>query len=298
MAELLPAANVAPAAEASPTCDAVGGSLRVMSFNVRFGTAKDGPNRWELRHDLLVRTIRKFDPDLLGVQEALDFQCDELTSALGHDYAFHGAGREDGQRKGEFCGVFFKRARFERFGAGHFWLSDTPDQAGTRGWDAELPRMASWVKLRDGSAPHQETCSVLFVNTHWDHLGKTARFESARLIRRRICELHADGPVIIVGDFNAREDDEEYAELLRAADDHGPRYLDAYREIHPNRQTDEASFHGFKGGKEGSRIDWIIHSTDLAGIEATIDRRNEDGRYPSDHYPVTAVLVKAKGPVL
>jgi endonuclease/exonuclease/phosphatase family metal-dependent hydrolase len=134
------------------------------------------------------------------------------------------------------------------------------------------------------------------MNTHWDHLGKTARFESARLIRGKIRGLQPEGPVVLVGDFNAREDDEEYAELLRAADDHGPRYADAYREVHPNRQTDEASFHGFKGGKEGSRIDWIVHSTDLVATEATIDRSNEDGRYPSDHYPLTAVLVRRAHP--
>jgi endonuclease/exonuclease/phosphatase family metal-dependent hydrolase len=116
------------------------------------------------------------------------------------------------------------------------------------------------------------------------------------MIRRKVREMHPAGPVVIVGDFNAREDDEEYVALLRYADDGGPRYLDAYREIHPERQTDEASFHGFKGGKEGSRIDWIIHSEDLKAIEAGMDRTSEDGRYPSDHYPVTAVLVRAATP--
>jgi endonuclease/exonuclease/phosphatase family metal-dependent hydrolase len=289
MTELLPAANVAQSVEQSPPRDAAGAPLRVMSFNVRFGTAEDGPNRWELRRELLVCTIRKFDPDLLGVQEALDFQCDELAKELS-GYAFHGAGREDGQRRGEFSGIYFKRNRFERLGAGHFWLSERPDNAGSRNWDAELTRMASWVKLQDlkvrGAAP------LLFVNTHWDHIGKKARFESAKVIRRKIRQLHPQGSVVIVGDFNAREDDEEYAELLRAADDDGPRYVDAYRALHPERMTDEASFHGFKGGKEGSRIDWIFHSHDLKATEATIDRTNEDGRYPSDHYPVTAVLVR------
>jgi endonuclease/exonuclease/phosphatase family metal-dependent hydrolase len=301
MTELLPAANVAPSAERSPPREATGVPVRVMSFNVRYGTAKDGPDRWELRHELLVRTIKTFAPDLLGVQEALDFQCDELSKAMGENYAFHGVGRDDGKKKGEFSGIFFNRARFEKLGAGHFWLSETPDKPGSKNWDAELTRMASWVELKDRKAAGAGEArgsagaaagTVLFLNTHWDHIGKKARFESARVIRRKIRELHPEGSVIIVGDFNAREDDEEYAELLRAADDDGPRYIDAYRSVHPDRMTEEASFHAFKGGREGSRIDWIFHSDDLKAAEANIDHTNQDGRYPSDHYPVTAVLVR------
>lgn len=295
MTELLPAANAMPSADPSPRRGSVGAALRVMSFNVRYGTADDGADRWELRRDLLVRTIRTFDPDLLGVQEALGFQCDELSMELGRDYAFHGAGREDGKQNGEFTGIFFKRVRFERLVGGHFWLSENPDTPGSRSWDAELTRMASWVRLRDVKAGHEAAGTVMFVNTHWDHIGKQARFESAKVIRRKISELHPGGSTIIVGDFNAREDDEEYPELLRAADDDGPKYVDAYRSVHPDRQTDEASFHGFKGGREGSRIDWIFHSDDLKATEATIDRTSQDGRYPSDHYPVTAVLVRIKG---
>jgi endonuclease/exonuclease/phosphatase family metal-dependent hydrolase len=288
MTELLPAANVAPPAEpAQPASDAP--RLRVMSFNIRYGTAKDGDDRWELRRDMVLRTIRKFDPDLLGVQEALDFQCDELDKALD-GYTFHGVGRDDGKRKGEFTGVFYKTGRFDRLGAGHFWLSETPDQPGSKNWDADLTRMASWVKLRDRKSPGEPP--VLFVNTHWDHMGKRARFESAKVIRRKIGEMHPEGAVVIVGDFNAREDDEEYAELVRAADDEGPRYVDAFRAVHPDRTTEEASFHAFKGGVEGSRIDWIVHSENLQPLEASIDRTNENGRYPSDHYPVTAVLVR------
>lgn len=297
MTELLPAADFAPVADApasqSPRRGEAGSPLRVMSFNVRYGTAKDGPDRWELRRDLLILTIRKFDPDLLGVQEALDFQCDEIGAALGDNFTFHGVGRDDGKQKGEFTGIYYKRDRFERLDAGHFWLSETPDKPGSKDWDAALTRMASWVKLRDRKAGAGASApTVLFLNTHWDHIGKKARFESAKVIRKKIREMHPEGSVVIVGDFNAREDDEEYAELLRAADDDGPKYVDAYRQIYPARQAEEATFHSFKGGKDGSRIDWIFHSEDLTATEAHIDRANEDGRYPSDHYPVTAVLVK------
>lgn len=296
MTSILGGAGFASVAEAparkSPQSGGAVSPLRVMSFNVRYGTAKDGPDRWELRRDLLFHTIRKFDPDLLGVQEALDFQCEEISAALGDNFTFHGVGRDDGKKKGEFTGIYYKRDRFERLDAGHFWLSNTPDIPGSKDWDAALTRMASWVKLRDRKADADEAApTLLFLNTHWDHVGKKARFESAKVIRRKMRELHPEGSTVIVGDFNAREDDEEYAELLgAAADDDGPKYIDAYRQVHPKRQPDEATFHGFKGGKDGSRIDWIFQSEDLTATEAHIDRAHEDGRLPSDHYPVTAVL--------
>ena len=290
MTEPLPTA--ATSSRPPPPRDAPAATLRVMSFNVRYGDADDGSNGWEFRHDLLVRTIRTYDPDLLGVQEALDDQFRTLCDALGADYGCHGVGRDDGRSRGEHMAIYFRRGRFERQTGGHFWLSETPDRPGSKSWDAEVTRMASWVKLFDRASGGE----LLFVNTHWDHIGKRARLESARLIRRRVREILPGGTVIIIGDFNAREDDEEYTELLRATDDDGPRYLDAYRQIHPQRQTDEATFHAFKGGKEGSRIDWIVHSEDLKATDATIDRTSEDGRYPSDHYAVTAVLVRAAIP--
>ena len=267
-----------------------------MSFNVRYGDADDGDNAWEFRRDLLVRTIRMFDPDLLGVQEALEHQFKLLCDELGGQYGCHGAGRDDGRSNGEHMGIFFRRGRFERLAGGHFWLSETPDKPGSLSWDAEVTRMASWVKLLDRGAAGERAGELLFVNTHWDHMGKRARFESARLIRRNVHELCPSGPVVIVGDFNAREDDEEYTELLRATDDGGAKYLDAYRVVHPDRLTDEATFHGFKGGKEGSRIDWVVHSEELEATEAGIDRSAADGRYPSDHYAVTAVLVRSTAP--
>lgn len=291
MTELLPAADVAPRTAPAPPPGAP--PLRVMTFNVRFGAANDGANRWELRRDLLVRTILAYGPDLLGVQEALDFQADELKDAL-RDYAFHGAGREDGKCRGEFCPVYYRRDRFERLDAGNFWLSESPDVPGSRGWDAELPRMASWVKLRDRLAA--EAGPLLFCNTHWDHAGKHARFESARLLRRRMRLILPAGPLVLVGDFNAREDDEEYAELLRSTHDDGPKLVDSYRKVHPDRITEEASFHGFKGGREGIRIDWVLHSEELAAVEACIDHTSRDGRYPSDHFPVTAMLVRRPAP--
>jgi endonuclease/exonuclease/phosphatase family metal-dependent hydrolase len=298
-----------------------------MCFNVRYGTADDGPNRWEHRGGLAVRTIRRFDPDVLGVQEALRFQADALREALP-EYGFFGAGRDDGRDAGEICGVFFRLGRFERLDAGNFWLSETPDRPGSRGWDADLPRVATWVRLRDlrsgragsgGAAVRREpgerrtgerdagaldprghgAGTLLFVNTHWDYAGKRARTESARLMRRTIQSVQPAGPVVVVGDFNGTEDDEPYAQLLRGhgdESDRGPCLVDSYRRVHPQRLAQEATFHGFTGGRDGSRIDWILHTEDLCTLEADIDPFNEDGRYPSDHFPITAVLAPKPEP--
>jgi endonuclease/exonuclease/phosphatase family metal-dependent hydrolase len=270
-----------------------------MCFNVRFGTADDGPNRWEHRSDLAARAIRRFDPDLLGVQEALRFQADALREALP-GYGFAGAGRDDGRDAGEMCGVFFRRGRFERLDGGTFWLSETPDRAGSRGWDADLPRVATCVRLRDLRQRDDGTeRSLLFLNTHWDYASKRARTESARLIRHTIQSVQPAGPAIVVGDFNGTEDDEPYAQLLRGRGDETDRgrpLIDSYRAVHPQRLASEATFHGFTGGREGSRIDWILHTDDLCTLEADIDPFQEGGRYPSDHFPVTAILMRRRVP--
>lgn len=265
-----------------------------MCFNVRYGSANDLDNRWELRKDLLVQTIVSADPDILGVQEAEAGQADELRERL-RGYGFVGAGRADGKRRGEFCALYFKTDRLEPLAEGHFWLSPTPDVPGSKGWDADLPRMASWARLKDAEAGGEP---VLVLNTHWDYVGSVARRESARLIRRKIRELNG-GPAVVMGDLNTTEDTESFEALTRAVDtDEGEgagqsdlALLDSYRQCHPDRTTEEATYHGFSGGVHGSRIDFILHTPDLKAVGAEIDRRRgAGGRYPSDHYPILGLF--------
>ena len=188
-------------------------AVRVMSFNVRYGTARDGENHWEKRKDLLIGTIQAFAPDLLGTQEMLDFQRDFLAAALpGH--AALGVGREDGRAKGEMTAVYYRRDRFELLEGGHFWLSETPDQPGSKSWDSSLPRMATWVRLRDRRAP--AGLPVLFINTHFDHQGAQARLESARLLRTRVETAASSNRVVVTGDFNAGEGSPPYLALFGA----------------------------------------------------------------------------------
>jgi endonuclease/exonuclease/phosphatase family metal-dependent hydrolase len=265
--------------------------LRVMSFNIRYGTAADGENSWTKRRDFMIEVIRKFDPDLLGTQEVLAHQADFLTEQLS-GYTLIGVGREDGKRKGEFSSVMFKTDRFEPVESGTFWLSEKPDEVGSKSWDSSLPRIVTWVKLRDKSAGGRE---LLWLNTHWDHRGNKARIESGKIMRKWIDEHAGDLPVVVTGDLNVNEDHEGLMTLL----DHEakPPLLDTYRAVRSQRRKDEATAHAFTGNKNGRRIDFILCSQELAPTAAEIVRTNREGKYPSDHFPVTAELtLKPKMP--
>jgi endonuclease/exonuclease/phosphatase family metal-dependent hydrolase len=157
---------------------------------------------------------------------------------------------------------------------------------GSQSWDSSLPRVATWVRLRDRRDDGRE---VLFVNTHWDHVGRRARLESAGLIRRHLKDAGIGASVIVAGDLNCTEDDEPYSVLCGSSDD-PPQLVDAFRAANPVRGADEVTFHNFRGTAAGSRIDFILHSKELVAITADIDRTAEGAIFPSDHYAVTAVL--------
>jgi endonuclease/exonuclease/phosphatase family metal-dependent hydrolase len=284
---LLAAALLLPVGQAAPSPAAAPGTLRIMSFNIRYGTANDGPNHWDRRRELLVDTIRKFDPDLLGTQETLLDQAEFLAEKLPQ-HAWLGVGRDDAKRKRESVAIYWRKDRFEKLDGGHFWLSETPDIPGSKGWDTAITRMATWVKLRDKKSESPGS-SFLWLNTHFDHMGQQARVESGRLIRAWLHKNAAKLPVVVTGDFNTDAGSAPYKALV-SGDGDAPQLTDTYGKLHPKRGEEEATFHGFKGGRKGTRIDWILCSRPFDVLEAAIDHTKDDGRYPSDHYPVTAVL--------
>jgi endonuclease/exonuclease/phosphatase family metal-dependent hydrolase len=261
-------------------------SVRVTTFNVRNSNSKDGPDAWTERRAFFLDTLQGADADLIGLQEVLQVQAEEIRTRLS-SYEFIGVARNDGKQAGEYSPILFRRDRFERRDWGTIWLSPTPDAVGSKGWDAALPRIATWLKLADKQNGNRE---LLVMNTHFDHKGKEARVESAKLLRKTAADLGKGLPVIIMGDFNVTEDDPPYATLVRPEDNGPPKLADAYREVHPQRSKDESSFNGFKGTRHGSRIDWILHTPEFKAVDASIDYANKDGRYPSDHYPVHVEL--------
>lgn len=266
-------------------------SVRVMSFNIRYGTANDGENHWNKRKDFVLETIKAYDPDLLGTQETLGFQKDFVAEHLP-GYAAVGVGREDGKQQGEMTALFYKTTRFEKISEGHFWLSETPEIAGSKSWDSSLPRMVSYAFLKDKE--NTTAPSILFLNTHFDHRGAQARTESAKLIAAKAEELAKGQPAILTGDFNTAEKSEPYNALFSAvshAADSATTWIDTFRMAHPEKMENEGTFSGFKvESLQGPRIDWIACTQHWEVLNASIDRTARNGRTPSDHFPITAEL--------
>lgn len=268
--------------------------VRVMSFNLRYGNAEDGENSWKHRKDFVVQTIETFSPDLLGTQETLTYQRDYVSEHLPHLTPF-GVGREDGKDKGELAALFYNSERFKKLDGGNFWLSQTPDEVGSKGWDAQLPRIATWVKLHDNADTSAKP--ILFLNTHFDHRGKEARIEAARLIRQKLSELGSGHRLVLTGDFNAGYQSEPYKALF-GTNDSGVNKLeliDSYLASEsPHPDLDQGTFTGFDPAKiTGERIDWLAVSNDWRVRSARIDRSIFSGRLPSDHFPITAVITPA-----
>lgn len=210
-------------------------------------------------------------------------QYDDLREEL-EEFGWHAAGREDGDREGEMAPIAWRRDRFEALDTGEFWLSETPDEPGSVGWDADLPRVTMWTHLRD-----RETGEELWhYNTHFDHIGEQARLESARIIRERAGEHVTDGdPVVVTGDFNAPPFSDPYCAVVERAEANGPPLVDA-RRVADRVSGPEGTFHGFSPDLE-DRIDYVFVPESVAVREyrAVPD---QVGAYRSDHLPLLAVL--------
>jgi endonuclease/exonuclease/phosphatase family metal-dependent hydrolase len=256
--------------------------VRAMTFNIRYGTANDGENAWPNRREMVASVIESFAPTVLGVQEALAFQLEELDAMLPR-YGRVGVGRDDGRDAGEFAAIYYQRDRLELLDSGTFWFSETPAQPGSTAWGATIPRICTWARFRDVS--NGSTFHVF--NNHWDHQSQESRERSAALLLDSIAARQPAGvPVIVTGDFNAGEDNAAFEMLVGDA---AARLADTYRTLHP-AATEVGTFNGFVGTSDGPKIDAILVTPDWLVVSSAIDRTNSAGRYPSDHFPVTAVL--------
>lgn len=278
--------------------------LSVMSFNIRFGTAPDGPDHWDRRRTIALETIASRAPDILCLQEALRFQIDDLRAAFPH-YGETGSGRDDGKSAGEHCTILFDAARFRLDRSGDFWLSDTPDLPGSTSWGNQITRICSWARLVELPGPVSRPGGRAFMvfNTHLDHQSEPSRRRSVELIAARILTLAGPRePVILAGDFNCGEDSPALRFLTgrapRAVDEPGPGpgltarwkgLVDTFRAVRPD-EAEVGTYHAFKGTTTGDKIDFILASREVRVRSAEIVRDHRGGRYPSDHFPVTADL--------
>ncbi len=263
-------------------CLAVQGQgLYVGTYNIRCenkGDYKKG-NGWEQRCPVVCAQINFQHPDILGTQEVLAEQLDDMKARLT-DYDYIGVGRDDGKRKGEHTVIFYDRKTIRLLQQGHFWLSETPDKPGL-GWDAACTRICTWGKFRSRKAGK----TFYFFNLHLDHVGVVARRESARLVVRRIREIAKGKPVILTGDFNVDQKDTIYSIFTTSG------LLNDSYEHSKQRFAENGTFNGFNPDrKTDSRIDHIFVSPSFHvmryGILTNCYWTDQERRLPSDHYPV------------
>ena len=253
-------------------------ALSVMTFNIRYGTADDGENNWAARRELLYQVIRDQDADVIGLQEALDFQIDAILAAVP-GYAVVGVGRNDGARKGEHAAILFRKDRLQVASSGTFWFSDTPEVVASTTWGNRITRICTWARFidRDGRA-------FWHFNLHLDHESQPSREKSVELLRRRVdARAFPNEPVVITGDFNVGEKNPALAALVA-----GGAFVDTFREMHPEEKR-AGTFTAFTAGKvDGDKIDYIFVQPGTTVLAAGIVRTSRNDRYPSDHFPVTA----------
>lgn len=251
-------------------------AFNVASYNLRYDTPADGDNAWAQRRSALLALLRRHRFDIIGTQEGLHHQIQDIAALP--EYAYVGAGRDDGRQAGEYAAIIYRKDRFKVLRSGIFWLSESPDVP-SFGWDARCCRRSvGWAHLKDRRSGR----TLYFFSAHFDHQGELARRESAKLMLRKIRDIAGDEPVISAGDLNATPGSEPVAILLGALRDASAVSLSP--PTGPN-----GTFNGFQAHPAAPiRIDYLMVSRHIQVKSfATLDDA-ERGRVPSDHFPIVA----------
>ncbi len=256
--------------------------MNVMSFNIRYDTPQDSLNAWPNRSDKVISQILFHEVQVLGVQEALHNQVADLAAGL-KNFRYTGVGRDDGRSKGEYAAIFFDTAVLALHQSSVFWLSLTPDQPGSKSWDAAITRIVTWVKFT-----HKVSGKVFFVfNTHFDHAGIQARKESAVLLKQKVKAIAGDIPALILGDLNSRPFEDPILILTDSQDKQ--KLTDSKAICASPHFGPTGTFNGF-GPKERDAfpIDYIFLKGDWKVSQHATLSQTWEGRFSSDHFPVFA----------
>ncbi len=280
-------------------------NLKVASYNIRYANKHDSieGNGWGQRLPIISNIIKFYDFDIWGAQEVLNGQLNDLLANLP-DYSYVGVGRDDGKDKGEYAPIFFKEKRFKVLKSGHFWLSEDTTYP-NKGWDAVLPRICTWVQLRD----KQKKKNVWFFNLHMDHVGVKARSESSKLVISKIKEMCNADDAILTGDFNVDQTHDSYNVIANSG-----VLKDSFHDAKVCYHTN-GTFNSFRIElNTDSRIDHIFVSkrmkvnkyavlTDAYWTKKSNKEKIKSGdspreisfeeydvRLPSDHYPIVVEL--------
>jgi endonuclease/exonuclease/phosphatase family metal-dependent hydrolase len=250
-----------------------------MTWNIRYDNPLDGPDAWSLRRERVSGLIRYQVPDVFGIQEGLEQQVKYLQTELPA-YNMVGVGRDDGKSAGEYCALFYRKDRFKAIDSGTFWLSPTPEVP-SKGWDAALNRICTYAVLKDLQSGRE----IVVFNTHFDHVGETARLRSAQLLIEKINAIKTAGrTALLLGDLNSEPESEPIQTLAQSM-------RDARKASQTPPYGPEGTFNGFRPATValGKRIDYIFVQQ-LTVLQYAVLSEQELGRYPSDHLPVLAVL--------
>lgn len=267
--------------------------LNVMTFNIRYGTANDGANSWSSRKEMAYNVLRKYNPGIVGMQEAYRFQIDDFRKALPK-YNEIGVGRDDGKTKGEYSNILYRGDLYDVNESGTFWFSDTPEVPGSIHWSNACTRICTWARFIDKRSGK----AFYIFNLHLDHVSQSSREKSVLLLVRRISERKHKDPFIVTGDFNAGENNNAIKYMKSQAKlgdgNIGPKenpfpMVDTFRVINPD-VAEVCTLNGFRGIRKGDKIDYIFTTRNEKILDAQIIYDNNNGRYPSDHFPVTATI--------
>ena len=256
--------------------------LTVMSFNIRYDNPEDGPNQWRCRKDAAAAVIQQENTDVAGTQEVLVHQRGDLLERLP-GYGVIGAGRDDGNEAGEFSAIFYRQDRLEAVESGNFWLSETPDIPGVKGWDASNVRIATWALFEHRTGGRR----FFFLNTHLDHIGPKAQRGGAALLLHKAALLSRGCPVILTGDFNLPPDHEVIRFITNPANQ--------VPLINSNDAAEDAApapgtFHDFGRAPQRAVIDYIFVSPVFSVVSYRTLPDTLNGVFLSDHTPILARL--------
>lgn len=258
--------------------------VNVMSFNIRYDNPEDSMNNWKFRKERVANAVRFYDVDIVGMQEVLRNQLEDLRQRLP-EYGVVGVGREDGKEKGEYSALWYRKSRFTLLGSGNFWLSETPEVAGSKGWDGACERIASWAKLKDAVSGKE----YLALNTHLDHVGVVARREGVNLILEKVNELGGELPVIVTGDFNSEPESDV---IKNITDPNNPKHLTDTRLVSPVVYGPSWTFHDFDKIPYDKRplIDYVFVRNGLRVLRYGVLAETENESLLSDHAPVLVTV--------
>ncbi|MHB9055744.1 MAG: endonuclease/exonuclease/phosphatase family protein [Paludibacteraceae bacterium] len=254
--------------------------LNIMTYNVRYDNPGDGQNNWKYRKERAAKAIQFYEADIIGMQEVLYNQLTDFQNLL-KSYDHIGVGRTDGKEKGEYSPIFYNKEKLSLLSSGWFWLSETPEVAGKKGWDAAIERIATWGKFKDNSTGK----SIFILNTHFDHIGEIARKESVNLIMQKVNELSQGLPVIVTGDFNASPNSNVIQNIVNSSN---PLHLTDSRAVSPVVYGPKWSFHDFGRTPVEKRelIDYIFIKNNVKVLKYGFLAEQEGNEFLSDHAPV------------